>query len=383
MGLGMATNNKRGLLQGTAWRLRLIARNALVVSDVLIARRFNRASHYAPILLFFITYRCNLRCTMCGVCEQEQPKEVAPELSLDECRDIIRAAAKLKTSLMLISGGEALLRQDVVFDTIRFAREHGITTHLCTNGLLLTPDVVAQLQASGVETISVSVESPEREIHDSLRGTGAYDAAVNGIRLLRSTAPEIRVGINCTITAKNFRDLAAMVPFAESLDVHQLKFAPIHTNLLHRKKDYNRFDDLFFTEDQIAQLNVEIARLSRAVRHTTLITTSPWFLSKITSLAQEAPRFRCYAGFAACTVNPDGTVTPCSDMDGSLSVRKMPLDEIWRSREYHAMRQRVTCCTCHCWDSLYAEISLRFRLRSLVKNAWRTWREFAFYFGKG
>ena len=379
--LGMATNNKTGLIQGAAWRIRLIARNALVMSDVLIARHLDRAPHYAPILLFFMTYRCNLRCRMCGVCEQEQPREAVSELSLDECRDVIRAAARLKTSLMLISGGEALLRQDVVFETIRIAREHGIATHLCTNGLLLTPGVVAQLRASGVETISVSVESPERDIHDSLRGTGAHDAAVNGIRLLRTAAPEIRVGINCTITAKNFRNLEAMVPFAESLNVHQLKFAPVHTNLLHRKKDYDGFDDVFFSEDQIAQLEAEIAQLGRAVRHTDLITTSPWYLSKITSLAREAPRFRCYAGFAACTVNPDGTVTPCSDMDGSLSVRKMPLDEIWRSREYHAMRRRVACCSCHCWDALYAEISLRFDLRSLVRDVRRTWKELAFYFG--
>jgi MoaA/NifB/PqqE/SkfB family radical SAM enzyme len=243
--------------------------------------------------------------------------------------------------------------------------------------------VVVQLRECGVETISVSVESPDRKIHDSLRGDGSHDAAVNGIHLLRSMAPEIRVGINCTITAKNFRNLDAMVPFAESLDVHQLKFAPVHTNLLHRKKDYDGFEDVFFTEGQIAQLNVEIARLGGALRRTTLITTSPWFLSKITSLARETPPFRCYAGFAACTVNPDGTVTPCSDMDGSLSVRTMSLDEIWRSREYHAMRSRVACCSCHCWDALYAEISLRFNLVSLVRNAGRTWREFSFYFGRG
>ncbi len=379
----MATNDKTGVLKRTAWRLRLIARNALVMSDVLIARHFNRAPHYAPILLLFVTYRCNLRCRMCGVCDQEQPKEVAAELTLDECRDIIRAAARLKTSLMLISGGEALLRQEVVLETIRLAREHGITTHLCTNGLLLTPQVLAQLRVAGAETISVSVESPDREIHDALRGKGSYDAAVNAIRLLRSTAPEIRVGINCTITAKNFLNLDAMVPFAESLKVHQLKFAPVHTNLLHRKKDYNSFDDVFFSEDQISGLNAEIAKLCTAVRRTTLITTSPWFLSKITSLAQGAPRFRCYAGFAACTVNPNGTLTPCSDMDGSLSVRKAPMDEIWRSPEYHIQRQRVVGCTCHCWDALYAEISLRFNLRSLLRNARQTWREFLFYFGSG
>ena len=70
-------------------------------------------------------------------------------------------------------------------------------------------------------------------------------------------------------------------------------------------------------------------------------------------------------------------------MDGALSVRRMPLDEIWRSPGYHAMRRRVSCCTCHCWDALYAEISLRFSPAALVRNARQTWRELAFYFGSG
>ena len=379
----MAVNTESGLLRATGGWLRLMARNALVMSDVLVARRLHFAPHYVPILLFFMTYRCNLRCRMCGVCEQDRPNEVAPELSLDECKDIMRAAARLKTSLMLISGGEALLRQDVLFDTIRFAYEHGIATHLCTNGVLLTSDAVEQLRASRVQTISVSVESPQRETHDFLRGAGAYEAAVSAIRLLRTAAPEIRVGINCTITGKNFRDLAAMVPFAESLNVHQLKFAPIHTNLLHRKKNFDRFNDLFFKEEEIPQLKTEIERLIKAVRGTRLMTTSPWFLSKIAASGQGAPRFRCYAGYAACTLSPDGMVTPCSDMEGSLSVRKMRLDEIWRSQAYHAMRTRVAHCTCHCWDTLYAEMSLRLRLRSLPRDAWRTCKELGFYFGRG
>lgn len=353
------------------------------MSDVLVARYLERPPHYVPILLFFITHRCNLRCKMCGVCDQNPRREEAPELGLKECEEIIAGAARLKTSLMLISGGEALLRKDLVLHTIRVGRANGIAAHLCTNGLLLTPDAVAELREAGLETVSVSVESPQRDVHDSLRGSGTYDAAIGGIRLLRETAPEIRVGINCTITASNFRNLDAMVPFAESLGAHQIKFAPVHTNLLHRKKDYGALQDLFFSEEQLPQLEEEIAKLRKAMQKTRLLTSSSLFLSKISSLALETPRFHCYAGFAACTVNPDGSVTPCCDMDGALSIRDMPLDEIWRSPQYQAMRRQVCRCTSHCWDALYAEISLRFRLRSMVNDLRRSWKEIGFYFGKG
>lgn len=363
-------------------RIRLVERNAWSVANVLVSRRLRRAPAYMPTLLMFITYRCNLRCRMCGVCEYDLPKSNAPELSAEECKAVVRSAAKLGTTLMLISGGEPLIRPDVVYDTIRCANDLGIAVHLCTNGLLLDEASIRRLGESGVKTVSVSIDSPVRGIHESLRGPDTFDRAVAAVRLLRESAPSIQVGINHTITTANFRSLAAMVPFAESLDVQQLKFAPIHTNLLHKQKRVEHFGDLLFKEENLPELERELNGLIRAIRRTKLMTPSPLFLSNIVDLYANRTKFRCFAGYATCTVNPVGSVAPCPDMDGSLSVRDRPLDEIWRSREFDALRKRVDHCQCSCWDTLYTEISLRLQIRSLFLDAPQTWRELGFYFGK-
>jgi Fe-coproporphyrin III synthase len=334
-----------------------------------------------PILLIFITDRCNLRCRMCGVWEHANPETTQDELSTDEWKAVIRSAARLHTTLLSITGGEAILRPDV-FDLIRCARENNIAVHLCSNGVSLNERNVDLIRESGLSTISISLESTVPEIHEKLRGAGTFEKTVAGIRLVRERSPATRVGINFLITPLNFRGMADMIPFAESLGVHQIKFAPIHRNLQHKGKRFDEFPDLVFREEDLDDLDVEVTKLKEAAARTRLQTTSRAFLEGILDLYRDPGRtFRCYAGFAACAINPRGIVTPCCDVEGGMSVRDMPLEAIWRSSEFHGLRQQVVACERPCWDTTNAELSLRLRARGVFREIRQTWRDLKFYFG--
>jgi MoaA/NifB/PqqE/SkfB family radical SAM enzyme len=330
----------------------------------------------------FITYRCNLRCKTCGVCHLEEEVKSSPELSLDEWKNVIRSAARLKTIIIVISGGEPLLRPDVLLGMVHYAREFGITVHVCTNGILIDRDYAIRLGKSGVHTVSVSLEAPEAVLHESIRGPGTFEPAVNGIRLLREFAPSVRVGINHVITTENFRAMAAMVPFAESLGVHQIKFAPIHTNLLHKRKSLTNYGALVFEKKDLEELNLELDRLRNAIGQSNLLTTSPLFLEKIARLYSEPPRFRCFAGYACGAVDPVGMVAPCSDLSGVACVRETPLHELWHSPDFACARKHVRHCNSPCWDTANAELSIRLRPVSLVRDFLQTWRDMGFYFGR-
>jgi len=317
---------------------------------------------------------------MCGVCELHAPVDDSPELSLEECKSVVRSAVRLGTTMLVISGGEALLRPEMLFETIRYARDNGIAVHLCTNGVLLNRENVLLLAESGVNTVSVSIESPWREVHDALRGPGSFDSAVRGVRLLCEFAPSVNVGINVVITAKNFHGMSGMVAFAESLGAHQVKFAPIHTNLLHRRKHFDSYGDLIFRTEDLEELESEIQKLTESTVRSKLQTSSPMFLSKVTRLYHNPPLFPCYAGYALCVVSPKGIVAPCSDLEGVQSIREKPLEEIWRSSEFQALRGKVRHCQSACWDTLNAEMSIRLRPRSIIADIGQTWRDIAFYF---
>lgn len=357
--------------------LTFLLRDAYRYADVVWARWRRRRPRTLPTLLLFVTYRCNLQCAMCGV--RYQPRN--RELDLADYQNILDRAQRLHCSLMLVSGGEALARGDVVYELIRMGRERGIAAHLCSNGLLIDEKAARRLQESGLRSVSISLESPDRDVHDRIRGAGSYDQAVAALTLLRIHAPQVQTGINCTLTALNYRHLAAWPPFAESLGAHQLKFAPVHVNLLHREKPPEEFAPLQFSDDQLTALAEEIVELRQALKKSRLLTNHPRYLKHLAASIRKAPSFNCYAGYAACTIDPYGNVSPCPDLDAGLSLHEQPLDAIWRGDAYHALRQRVCTCGRGCWDPLYTEMSLRLAPTSVWRGVRQVWRERQFYFG--
>ncbi|HOZ47302.1 MAG TPA: radical SAM protein [Candidatus Hydrogenedentes bacterium] len=351
------------------------------IARIWVNRQLGRRPKHLPVLLMAVTHRCNLRCAMCGVWNDPRIKSADPELTRDEWYAVVNSAKRLGVFLISITGGEPLLRDDV-YDIIRYGRDRGIGVHICTNGALLTDERVERLVSSGVNTVSISVESPEPSLHDALRGEGSFDQTVAGIRRLRERAPELNIGINYVITARNFRNMLDMIPFAEGLGVNQLKFAPIHTNLQHREKVFNPGDGLLFSEDLLPELDQYVRNAIQALRKTSLGTTSITFLRGITSLYRTPQRFRCYAGYAVTTINPWGVVSPCCDIAGNQSVRDTPLEAIWHGRAFRELCQCVHRCSSPCWDTTNTELSLRFAWRCLATELLHTWRDIGFYFGR-
>lgn len=356
-------------------------RNAVSVGDVLLSRYVGKQPRYLPVVLMFLTNRCNLRCRMCGLYNlPEEARSAESELSTDGWKGVIDSAVRLHAAMVSMSGGEPLVRRDFV-ELIAYARERGLAVHICTNGTMMNEERARALGGAGVNAVSVSLDSPDREEHDALRGPGNFDKAVNAVRLLRAHAPDAQVGINYLITAQNFRNMVRMPAFAESLDAQQLKLAPIHTNLLHSAKPEDDFGPLLFSPEQVNALEAEIERLIPLLQHSRLLTTSAAFLRGIPQFYRAPKPFRCFAGYGVCAVDPHGNVAPCCDMDGPFSVREKPLHEIWRSPEFARMRRQVRACDKPCWDTTNTELSLRLRPGALAAEALRTWRDLGFYYG--
>ncbi len=356
-------------------------RNAVSVGDVLLSRYMGKQPRYLPVVLMFLTNRCNLRCRMCGLYDAaEETRRAESELSTDDWKGVIDSAVRLHAAMVSMSGGEPLVRRDF-FELIAYARARNLAVHICTNGTMMNEERARALGEAGVNAVSVSLDSPDPDEHDALRGAGNHDKAVKAVRLLRAHAPDAQVGINYLMTAQNFRNMTRMPAFAESVGAQQLKLAPIHTNLLHSAKPEEDFGPLLFTSEQIDELEAEIERLIPVLKKSPLLTTSAAFLRGIPGFYRAPKRFRCFAGYGVCAVDPQGNVAPCCDMRGPFSVREKPLHEIWRSPEFREMRRGVRSCEKPCWDTTNTELSLRLRPGALAAEALRTWRDLGFYYG--
>lgn len=342
-------------------------------------RHFNIAPRNIIFPIIWVTNRCNLRCKMCDQWKTG-PQLASFELSTQEWYSFVDSAHRMHAAVITITGGEPLLREDI-FEIIRYIHSKGIATHLCTNGTLLNEITVDKLRASGPGSISVSLDSYCPQVHNNLRGVDCFDNVVKGIKLLRRKMPGLKIGINYTITRQNFRNMHRMIPFVEALGVNQIKFDPIHTNLMHRKKSLYSFRDLIFNKDDLPDLCSELDKLIDAISQTKLLTNSPTFIKGMQDLFNGNPRkLPCYAGYISCAVDALGRVSICDNFDGNESLREKSLEEIWRSSSFQSLREKVYNCSSYCWDTTHGELNIRCSLKEIIKGFSQIWKEINFYF---
>ena len=369
----VAQSTKKGIFART-W---LPVRNILAFGDIWVARHRNRAPHTLPILVIMITDKCNLKCTMCGACDYSPGDHNM--LSLDDWKAVVDSAVRLRTQILSITGGEAMLRKDL-FDLIRYARTKGIRVHLNSNATILRDKQAELLRDTGVETVSISIESHEADIHDLIRGKGMFQRTLEGVRRLRRIAPDVRIGLNCVINKHNIAGLHGMVPFAARENLDQVKFAPIHSNLQHKDKDISEYEDMIFQETDLEALDAELERIQQELKKTDLVSTSKQFFDGITNLYRPpASNFYCYAGWAITVIDAQGNVAACFDKDAVMNVRQTPLHEIWHSATFQKHRQQVVNCDKACWDTTNAELSLRLSVKHLIEEPLSLVRSVRYY----
>lgn len=154
-----------------------------------------------------LTKQCNLSCTYCyfdaGVRKDN-------ELSLSQMRSLFEDIEKLSPQKVVITGGEALLREDI-FDIAHSFHAIRSTTKLClvSNGILINESFAEKI-ANAFDEVRISLDGP-KEVNDRLRGQGAYDSATRAMRYLwmAGISPEVSI----TATNQNVDSLPEFLAF--------------------------------------------------------------------------------------------------------------------------------------------------------------------------
>lgn len=159
-------------------------------------RRIN--SHVPSILAISPTMRCNYNCQGCY--SRGRPEN--DELSTDELNTLFSEAEDLGIHSIVLTGGEPLLRNDILNLT---AKHHRLLFFLITNGSLVTPDIARRIARSGNVIPLVSIEGFASDT-DERRQPGAYETAMRAFGYLRKA--QVIFGFVATNTAANTYQLA-------------------------------------------------------------------------------------------------------------------------------------------------------------------------------
>lgn len=181
-----------------------------------------------------LTWRCNLRCSMCNSWRgRKTPGEAPRELPTPAVKNLLTVLRQRGCRKVHFSGGEVCMLQSLP-DTIAFARNLGLQVNLTTNGTLIDKPIAQMLIEHRVHNVTISIDAADPKQHDKLRGVkGAWKEAWRGIGRIRERRERKGRGphlsVNTVVSRDNIQDLAALYDLLKERHVDHWNLLPLDT----------------------------------------------------------------------------------------------------------------------------------------------------------
>lgn len=304
----------------------------------------DRAAHdrlSAPLTVYLgAAQGCNLACTHCQAASGPGPLGAVP---VDLMRRLFIELRDLGCGLLHVTGGEPLLHPGLL-EALDDAFRLGLNVLLTTNGTLVTDALADALASRPFRCLSVSLDGPDAATHDRLRGPGALERALAGLRRLAARRP---VGVTTTYTPGLLPRLEALVRLVEASGAASLTLRPA----------------LPAGRATVAQTPTQeeflraCALLDRLQPDASIPLFHPPEVPHQATTAFVLERFGCVAGNLVCSVTAEGMVSPCALLGPSFdagSLHERTLHELWVEGpsfvRLRALEGNPTCWSCRHYD---------------------------------
>jgi MoaA/NifB/PqqE/SkfB family radical SAM enzyme len=256
------------------------------------------------------TYRCNLNCDHCYSRSRLYPAE----LSEDDYKAVAQQLIDASVFTVAFGGGEPILRRDCV-STIEVLASAGIDVHLTTSGWSMTRLTAERLQAAGLGTLFVSVDSATESLHDSFRRReGAFRRALNALR--EAAYVGLRTRLSTVVSRLNIGDLEPIAHLAleyGAAGVEFKRFRPSGNGLLSREK-------WELTGADLEESRIRIEGLNNSLDTDIVLIDN-----------EKEENTPCPCGRRSICIRPNGDVTPCPYVERVVgNLMDAPLLEVWR-----------------------------------------------------
>ncbi len=157
--------------------------------------KYNRKINYLRIS---VTDKCNLRCRYCMPETGMQLLKYEDILSYEEITQVVKTAVKLGIDKIRITGGEPLVRKDIVKLISMIANIKGIKNlAMTTNGILLE-QFAQPLAKAGLQRINISLDTVNPKKFTGLSRGGDIKMVFKGIEAAKN-ANLTPIKINCVV----------------------------------------------------------------------------------------------------------------------------------------------------------------------------------------
>jgi heme b synthase len=317
------------------------------------------------LLAWETTRRCNLDCWHCRAAASLGP--YPGELTTDEGIKLLNDVASMGQVVIILTGGEPLLREDI-YELAAHGHRIGHRMVMAVNGTLVTPEIAKRLKEVGIQRVSISIDGATAASHDDLRAVpGAFEGALRGIAAFKEAGMPFQ--INTTITKTNLAELPAIYELAINLGAaaHHV-FVLVPTG-----RGAEMVDQLVSPEEYEETLRWMLERQKEGRLHLKPTCAPQYYRlwredahvrgEKITpqTHGMEAMTKGCLGGQGFAFVSYKGEVQPCGYLEQVAgNIREKPFPEIWANSELfqqlravddyhgkcHACQYRKVCGGC-------------------------------------
>lgn len=264
----------------------------------------------------------------CDHCYRDAGSKANSELSTSEAKSLLDEIARAGFKIMIFSGGEPLMRNDIV-ELVSYATSLGLRPVFGTNGSLITNKMAKDLKKAGALGMGISLDSLDPKKHDKLRKyDNAWSEAVRGMENCKETGLPFQV--HTTVMDWNQDEIENLSDFAVKMGAvaHHIFFmVPTGraVNIEQETLKAQEYEDLITRiQNKAEQVDIELKP-----------TCAPQFM-RIAKQKGQKVRFGrgCLAGTSYCIISPKGDVQPCAYLNISVgNVREKPFDIIWETSE--------------------------------------------------
>jgi heme b synthase len=285
-----------------------------------------------------VTRKCNLNCVHCRAGSERGP--YPGELNTEKCFEILEQIRRVGKPIIILTGGEPLLRKDV-FDLADRGTKLGLRMVMATNGTLLNPGVIDKMRESGIQRVSISLDGADEQQHDRFRMVpGAFKNALSGIRLLKEADVEFQ--INTTVTRHNVHDVKDILDMAVRLGAaaHHL-FLLVPTGrakeMVNQEIDAREYEKLlhwFYNKRVEVPLHLKATCAPHYYRILRQEAHARGEKVDFKTYGLDAVTRGCLGGTGFCFVSHDGIVQPCGYLELNCGdLKDASFGRVWRDSE--------------------------------------------------
>ncbi|MHB8154985.1 MAG: radical SAM protein [Candidatus Omnitrophota bacterium] len=300
-----------------------------------------------------VSHRCMLRCKMC---HYWKTKRNCHEISIKE---LCHFVSNLKNFVdapfeMNISGGEPFFKKGIL-DFIEFIAQQGFRFSTVSNAYLINRRLARKIADSGLNFISISLDSLNEGMHDYLRGVrGSYKRVIRAIGYFNDYRGKLEnVNIQTIITGRNLKDLPGLVEWVKDNKLTVSFIAVMRPNMLpiddtwYKKEQYK-----FLWPQDIAQVHAVIDKLIALKIDKYPIDNELGQLERFKLYYQNPEKFvkssPCNLGDDILHINPIGEAYLCCEMESIGNIKDSEISLIWTSEKADRVREKIKNCKRNC-----------------------------------